>query len=88
MKPYLDLDLGDGLIHRYFDELTEDAELVWHRDRKYRKIKILKADKWYFQFDNEMPFELSEGMEFDIPSMSYHRILRGSGPLEVLIQEL
>jgi hypothetical protein len=86
-KPYLELNLGDGLIHRYFTELTEDEELVWHRDAKYRKIKVLQSDRWHFQFDNEMPIELTVGLEFDVPPMTYHRILRGFGPLELLIQE-
>ncbi len=86
-KPYLELNLGDGLIHRYFTELTEDEELVWHRDAKYRKIKVLQSDRWHFQFDNEMPIELTVGLEFDVQSLTYHRILRGFGPLELLIQE-
>lgn len=86
-KPYLELNLLDGSIHRYFSELTEDDELVWHRDEKYRKIKVQKSDRWHFQFDNEMPFELTDGLEFDVPPMTYHRILRGSGPLELMIRE-
>jgi hypothetical protein len=86
-NPYLELELGDGLIHRWFDELTGDEELLWHRDKKYRTIKVLKSDGWHFQFDNEMPFELKPGMEFDIPAMAYHRILKGFGPLELMIQE-
>ncbi len=85
--PYLDLDLGNGLTHRFFGELTEDEELVWHRDTKYRKIKVLQSDRWHFQFDNEMPFELTNGLEFDVQSLTYHRLLRGFGSLELLIQE-
>ena len=86
-KPYLELNLSDGSFHRYFSELTEDGELVWHRDKKYRKIKVLESNGWHFQFDNEMPFELTNQLEFDVPAFVYHRILRGSGPLELMIQE-
>ena len=86
-KPYLELNLPDGSIHRHFNELAEDDELVWHRDTKYRTIKILKSNRWHFQFDNQMPFELFDGLEFDIPPMVYHRILKGFGSLELLIQE-
>jgi hypothetical protein len=86
-NPYLDLDLGNGIIHRYFTEMTEDKELVWHRDTKYRKIVVLQSDRWHFQFDNEMPFELTVGLKFDVQSLTYHRLLRGFGSLELLIQE-
>jgi hypothetical protein len=86
-NPFLDLDLGNGLTHRFFGELTEDEELVWHRDAKYRKIEVLQSNRWHFQFDNEMPFELTVGLKFDVPPLTYHRILRGFGSLELLIQE-
>ena len=86
-KPYLELNLPDGSIHRQFSESTEDDELVWHRDRKCRKITVLQSNGWHFQFDNEMPFELTRDLEFNVPALVFHRILRGHGPLELIIQE-
>jgi hypothetical protein len=86
-KPYLELTLSDGSIHRHFSELSEDDELVWHRDMKCRKIKVLQSNGWHFQFDNEMPFELTNSLEFNVPALVYHRVLRGTGPLELIIQE-
>lgn len=87
VTPYLDIDLGGGCIHRYFPELVEEIDLVWHRDYEDRSIKVMQSDKWMFQFDNEMPFELSKDSEVFIPAMTYHRIIKGKGPLEILIQE-
>jgi hypothetical protein len=86
-KPYLERALPNGSIQRHFSELVEDAELIWHRDVKCRKIRVLRGNGWHFQFDNEMPFELTDDLEFSVAALVFHRILRGTGPLELIIQE-
>ena len=87
IDPYIDLDLGDGLIHRYFLDFVEELDLIWHRDERDREVKIIQANNWQFQFDNELPFTLKDGNIINIPSMVYHRVIKGDGPLELLIQE-
>lgn len=87
INPYIDLDLGDGLIHRYFLDIVEELDLIWHRDERDREVKVLYGKNWQFQFDNELPFDLIEGNIVNIPAMVYHRIIKGDGPLELLIQE-
>jgi hypothetical protein len=73
---------------RTFIETVDDSELVWHRDKNTRNIKVLEGHDWYFQFDNELPFQLKPNIEFTIPQMKYHRIIKGSDQLVVSIQEL
>ena len=87
MDPYLDLDLGDGLIHRYFFEDADEMELVWHRDENDRDVKVLRANGWQFQYDNKMPFALNDGDILYIPAMTYHRVIKGHGNLEIMIAE-
>lgn len=86
-NPYIDLDLGGGLIHRYFLDIVEELDLIWHMDEKDREVKVVQSNKWQFQFDNELPFDLIEGNIINIPAMVYHRVIKGDGPLELLIQE-
>lgn len=85
--PYIDHDLGDGLTHRYFQGTVEELDLIWHRDEKDREVRVVRSNDWQFQFDNELPFTLKEGNIINISAMVYHRIIKGSGALELMIQE-
>lgn len=87
MNPYLDLELGDGTIHRYFDEEVDEWDLIWHCDEHDRRVTIKESKGWSIQFDNEMPTPLEEGDEVYIKAMKYHRLLKGDGPLQLIIQE-
>lgn len=86
-EPYLDLELSDGRIHRYFLENVDEMELVWHRDERDRTVTVLKSDGWLFQFDNKMPFVINNGDVIHIPAMEYHRVIKGNGPLEIMIDQ-
>ena len=82
VSPYLD----DGSV-RTFNSNVDSSELVWHRDREDRLVKILEGKGWYFQYDDQLPFELKEGDELFIERMTYHRLLKGSTQLRVLIEK-
>ena len=61
MKPYEDqLNLFDNSFVRTFDNVQSD-ELVWHRDKKDRTVKVIKSKNWKIQFDNELPNIMDEG---------------------------
>lgn len=87
VNPYLDLEMMDGTVHRYFDEDVDEWDLVWHRDERDRKITVTECLGWSIQFDNEMPFDLLEGDEVYIKAMEYHRLIKGVGPLQLIIHE-
>ena len=81
-KPYV--DLKDGL--RIFKSYVNDDELVWHRDRENREVAVIETGgNWQFQFDDNMPFELTSGILFEIPKMTYHRLIKGEGDLVLKI---
>ena len=80
-NPYTDHSTNKNTFLREFNENVESNELVWHRDRRDRTVKILKGKGWQLQFDNQLPFTLSENQTVFIPKNTYHRIHKGSTDL-------
>jgi len=88
MNPYQQLQINDSSFRRIFESTTHSDELVWHRDRKSRLVKIIESQGWKFQHDNGIPITLSPGDVIEIPAEQYHRIIKGNGNLIVEITEL
>ena len=86
MKPYEDTKINNETFQRTFKQYIPENELVWHRDKCDRHIRVLSG-KWQFQFDNNVPFEICKGMYFFIPKNEYHRIIKGDGDLILEITE-
>ena len=82
VKPYSD----NGSV-RTFDSNVNSSELVWHRDRENRRVKVLEGEGWQFQYDDQLPFMLKEGDELFIEKMTYHRLLKGKSQLKVQIEK-
>lgn len=83
-KPYQE-EVTSGIIERKFKQDIPESELVWHRDRRDRKVEIVGETDWMFQFDNQLPQQL-KGIVF-IPKDTYHRVIKGTGELNIRIQE-
>jgi hypothetical protein len=75
----------DNLIVRTFSQDIDEEELVWHRDRQDREVTVLEETDWQFQFDNELPQVLKNTIF--IPKNTYHRLIKGTGELNVHIIE-
>ena len=75
----------DNLIVRTFSQDIDEEELVWHRDREDREVTVLEETDWQFQFDNELPQVLKDTIF--IPKNTYHRLIKGTGELNVHITE-
>jgi hypothetical protein len=87
VKPYYDLTVSENEWIRMFDEDTDCDELIWHRDKKDRQIKVMYGNGWKFQRDNEIPFIINTNSKFNIDAMVYHRLIRGVSPLVLRIKE-
>lgn len=87
-KPYTQTNIAENIFERIFDLSVDNEELVWHRDRHTRFIKVLEGVGWKFQFDNQLPKEIGPGSTIHVNKLSYHRLLKGSTPLKVRIVEL
>ena len=84
MNPYSERR-KDNLIVRTFSQDIDEEELVWHRDRQDREVTVLQETDWQFQFDNELPQVLKNTIF--IPKNTYHRLIKGTGELNVQIIE-
>ena len=73
---------------RVFDQEVEEEDLVWHRDRKKRKIEVLESGNWKLQLDNNRTILLEKGMTYTIPKMVYHRVIKGQYDLVLRIQDV
>lgn len=85
MKPYNDTETSQ-FIYREFSQDIDEDQLVWHRDQRDRKVTVLNETDWQFQFDNEIPQVLKDTIF--IPKNIYHRVIKGTGNLNIQIQEL
>ena len=80
-------NIGKYKFKRVFTENVETDELIWHRDREDRKVYVESGNDWMLQIDNELPQVLQEGQTYFIPKMTYHRVIKGSGDLKMIIDE-
>tara|TARA_R100001163_G_C5016306_1_gene160515 strand:+ start:611 stop:880 length:270 start_codon:yes stop_codon:yes gene_type:complete len=77
----------EGYVLREFSYDTPSFEYVWHRDKEDRYIQATHNTDWKFQLDNEFPQELTKNKLF-IPKETYHRLIKGTGDLELKIYKL
>jgi hypothetical protein len=80
-------NIGKFKFRRVFNENVDSEELVWHRDREDRKIFVESSNGWMLQMDNELPQVLQEGQSYIIPKLTYHRVIKGTGDLKIVIDE-
>jgi hypothetical protein len=87
MEPYpFTEEKVDNVYIRTFDHSLENEELKWHRDLEDRIVEVVGETNWKFQFDNQLPIDLS-GKIF-VPKKSWHRAIKGDGDLVVKITKL
>ena len=86
VKPYTEV-LEDDYIIREFSGEVDESELIWHRDKKTRRVTVLQSEGWKIQMDNNLPEELRKGNNYYIPKMEYHRLIKGKGNLLIQIKE-
>jgi hypothetical protein len=83
-RPYQELRTFD-FIYRKFTQDIDEEELVWHRDRKDREVQIIGETDWLFQLEDEIPQQLKNTIF--IPKDTYHRLIKGTGELNIHIIE-
>tara|TARA_R110000851_G_scaffold94758_2_gene205751 strand:+ start:3151 stop:3417 length:267 start_codon:yes stop_codon:yes gene_type:complete len=87
MNPFEETRKGN-VIQRTFSSKTPEMDLIWHRDEKDRLVTVDNTSGWQFQFDNEIPFELTKGLNFFIVKERVHRVIKGNSDLILTITEL
>lgn len=86
--PFIQQNLEDGSFLRTFKKDVVLEELQWHWDERDRWITVLQETDWQIQMDNELPRGLARGERVFIEAGRWHRVLRGTDDLKVLVKEL
>jgi len=81
--PFEESWISDKISLRTFSPDIMDEELKWHVDMEDRIVEVLNENDWEFQFDNQLPMRM-EGI-IEIKKEEWHRIIKGSTPLNVKI---
>lgn len=88
-RPYRDEWIAEGVRIRTFDpSVSNSEEYIWHKDAKDRVVTVIEGDDWKFQFDDELPISINSGDVIKVPKQVYHRIIVGSTPLKIRIEEV
>lgn len=83
--PFKEKQVNKQLFIRKFSADVDEMDLIWHTDREDRIVHVLEGNKWKFQFDEQLPFEMLDGIDIIIPKGMIHRIIKGDGPLTIRV---
>ena len=68
-NPYKEEIINDLKI-RTFDICVQEEELIWHRDKLNRYVRVLEGKNWHIQLDDQLPIRLEQNVDYFIPSRS------------------
>ena len=85
-KPFSERRFGSCLL-RVFNPNAPSHLFKWHSDDLDRELKVVNDTDWQFQFDNEHPFEMTQGQKILVRKGVQHRLIQGSGRLWIRITE-
>jgi len=84
--PFIQQQISNNIFIREFKQETDSEEFSWHRDKEDRIIESIGETDWMIQIDNELPKKI-ENKVF-IPKEVYHRVIKGTGDLEIRLEKL
>jgi hypothetical protein len=82
--PFDKIESGSDWQIREFKSDVTLEDLKWHRDLEDRWVKSTHNSDWMIQLENSLPISIQE--ETFIPAKSWHRLIRGTGDLKVLVK--
>ena len=90
MDTYYEQVVTDRVSIRFFDKNVPEEDLVWHRDREDRDVSLFcwEAAGWKLQFENKLPEPIVAGLNYRIPKMTFHRLIKGEGSIALRINKL
>ena len=83
--PFTEQQLDTKLFLREFSSDVDEMELIWHEDKEDRIVSVVEGNGWKFQFDEELPIEMEDGINITIPKGVIHRVIKGKGPLKIKV---
>jgi hypothetical protein len=85
--PFIETKIDKYTFIREFSNDVDEMNLVWHEDPENRVIEVIEGNGWKFQYDDQLPFEMIDGVEFTIIKGQIHRVIKGRGPLKIKVQK-
>ena len=85
--PFIETKIDKYTFIREFSNDVDEMDLVWHEDPENRVIEVIEGNGWKFQYDDQLPFEMIDGVEFTIIKGQIHRVIKGYGPLKIKLQK-
>ena len=85
--PFEEEQISENIYIRTFSIDVDEMDLIWHTDKEDRFIKVLEGNEWQFQYDEELPFEMTDGLGFPIMKGQLHRVIKGMGPLKIYLHK-
>ena len=85
--PFEEKQIDQFNFIRTFSKDVDEMDLIWHADKENRIITVLEGNGWKFQFDEELPIEMTEGLSISILKGRLHRIIKVKGPLKINLQK-
>lgn len=82
--PFEEIEKGKISI-RKFSENTNSEEFHWHRDNEDRIVIPLHETDWMFQRDNQLPEPIVGKIK--IKAGEWHRVIKGTGDLEIQVEK-
>ena len=80
---------GKTIHHHVIIEEDDIArELFHHTDPFDQVIEVIESDGWFLQYNEEVPILLNPGRKFYIQQYSWHRIIKGFGPLIIRVEKI
>ena len=86
MLPFVETKVSENTYLREFSQDTDSGEFMWHRDREDRIVEAVGETDWMVQLDDELPRRIVGRVE--IPMGVYHRLIKGTGDLTVMVTKL
>jgi hypothetical protein len=86
-KPYIDRQIDEKSFLRTFSIDCDSSELHWHRDDCSRQVEVISGKDWKFQYDNYLPETIKPGDKIIVEKNEWHRIIKGSTDLIVVVHE-
>ena len=85
--PFKEEQIDQYTFIRTFSADVDEMDLIWHADKENRIITVLEGNGWKFQFDEELPIEMTKGKSISILKGIIHRVIKGNGPLVIKLQK-
>lgn len=79
--------INQQLHNTFLRTFNTNYTQYWHKDEFDRVITIIEGDNWFLQKDNELPIPILPNQIFYIPKETYHRLITGTSPIIIKIEE-